>query len=74
MATSHCTKETIWLRQLLADMGYVQEGPTSIMCNNQGRIALETNPTHRSYTKHIDVQHHFIREKLENQDICLKYC
>ena len=74
MATSHCTKETIWLRQFLTDVGYVQKGPTSIMCDNQGCIALAKNPTHQSCTKHIDVQRHFIRSKLENQDICLKYC
>jgi len=24
--------------------------------------------------QYIYVQHHFIREKLENQEICLKYC
>ena len=73
MATSHCTKKTIWLRQLLADVVYVQEGPTFIMCNSQGYIALVKNPTHHSRIKHIDVQHHFIKEKLENQEICLKY-
>ena len=27
-----------------------------------------------SRTKHIDVQHHFVRDLLENQKICLKYC
>ncbi len=74
MATSHCTKEAIWLRQLLADVGYVQEGATSIMCDNQGCIALAKNPTHHSRTKHIDIQHHFIREKLETGEICLNYC
>jgi hypothetical protein len=35
MATNHCIKETVWLRQFLADVGYVQERPTSIMCVNQ---------------------------------------
>ena len=44
------------------------------MCDNQGCIALVKNSTHHSRTKHIDVQHYFIREKLENQEICLKYC
>ena len=43
-------------------------------CDNQGCITLAKNSTHQSRTKHIDVQHHFIREKLENQEICLKYC
>jgi hypothetical protein len=73
MTTFHCTKETVWLRQLLANVGCMQEGPTSITSDNQGCIALAKNPTHLSHTKHIDVQHHFIREKLKNQKICLKY-
>ena len=74
MAISHCIKEAFWLWQLLADVRYVHEGLTSIMCDNQGCIALAKNLTHHSRTKHIDVQHHFISEKLENQEICLKYC
>ena len=74
MTTSHCTKEAIWLRQLLVDVGYVQKGPTFIMCDNQGCIALAKNLTHHFRTKHIDVQYYFIREKPENKKICLKYC
>ena len=55
MATSHCTKEAVWLRQLLADMGYMHEGLTSILCDNQGCIAHAKNPTNHPHTKHIDV-------------------
>ena len=73
MAMSQCTKEAIWLRQLLADVGLVQEGSTQILCDNQGAIALAKNPTHHSRTKHIDVQHHFIRERVEDEVIELKY-
>jgi transposase InsO family protein len=74
MAASQCTKEAIWLRKLLEDVGFVQRGATTIMCDNQGCISLAKNPTHHSRTKHIDVQHHFIRERLENGEISLKYC
>jgi hypothetical protein len=75
MATNHCMKEAIWLRQLLVNVEYVQEGPTSIiMCDNQGSIIIAKNPTHHCCIKYIDVQHHFIREKLENKEISLKYC
>jgi hypothetical protein len=74
MTTSHCTKEIFWLKQLLTDVGHMQEGPIFIMCDNQGCIAIANNSIHHSRTKHIDVQHRFIREKLENQDICFKYC
>ena len=31
MTTSHCMKEAVWFRQLLADVEYMQEEPTSIM-------------------------------------------
>ena len=52
----------------------MQEGATTIMCDNQGCIALAKNPTNHSRTKHIDIQHHFIRERLESGEICLRYC
>ena len=74
MTTSYCIKEMIWLQQLLVDVEYVQERLTSMMYDNQECIAFVKNSTHHSCIKHFDVQHHFIREKLENQEICLKYC
>ena len=53
MTTSHRIKEIVWLWQLLADVGYVQEGLTSIMCDNQGCIALakesHTPFSHQTY-------------------------
>ena len=73
MATSQCTNEGIWLQQLLADVGYVQEGTTTIMCDNQGCIQLAKNLMHHYRTKHIDIQLHFIREKLETEEISLSY-
>ena len=74
MAASQSTKEAIWLRKLLDDVWFVQEGATTIMCDNQGCIALAKNPTHHSRTKHIDVQYHFICVKLESGEINLEYC
>jgi hypothetical protein len=52
----------------------MQEGPTFIMCDNQGYIALTKNPTLHSPPKSIDTQYHFITEKLENQELYLKFC
>ena len=74
MATSHGTKEAIYLRQLMADVRCRQEETTMIMCDNQGCMSLSKNLTHHSRTKHIDVQYHFIQEKLETGVIELKYC
>ena len=74
MATSQSTREAIWLRKLLRDVGFVQQDATTIMCDDQGCIALAKNPTHHSRTKHINMQHHFICEKLEGDQISLEYC
>lgn len=74
MATTQAAKEAIWLRQLMADIGCVQEKTTTIMSDNQGSIALAKNPKHHSRTKHIDVQHHFIREMVDMEVIELRYC
>jgi len=74
MATSHCLKEALWLQQLLEDVGLVQRGASNIMCDYHGCIALAKDPKHQSRTKHIDVQHHFIRKKLDDGEVSLSYC
>ena len=74
MAASQSCREAFWLRQLLADVGYVQDAATTIMCDNQGCISLGKNPTHHSRSKHIEVQHHYIREKIEHGMVSLEYC
>jgi hypothetical protein len=45
-----------------------------IQCDNQGAISLTKNPTQHAQTKHIDVQHHFVRERVENGEVKLEYC
>ena len=74
MASTHATKEAIWLRSLLKDFGFEQVGATIINTDSQGSLALAKNPTHHSRTKHIDIQHHFVREQIELQTIELQYC
>ena len=58
----------------MADVRCKQVGGTLVMCDNQGAIALAKNPVHHARTKHIDVQHHFVREKVERGLIRLEYC
>ena len=74
MAASHCTREAIWLRQLLNDVRCKYDEGTLIMCDNQGAIALARNPVYHARTKHIEVQHHFVREKVARGTIILEYC
>jgi hypothetical protein len=36
-----------------------------IRCDNQGAISLTKNLTQDARTKHIDVQHHFVRKRVK---------
>jgi hypothetical protein len=74
MAATQATKEAIWLRRFLQEIGLQQIGPTPIHSDSQGSIALIKNPVHHARTKHIDIQHHFVREKCESEEVEFIYC
>jgi hypothetical protein len=70
MANTQATKEAIWITKLMMDLGYMEEKKMMVIrCNNQSGISLTKNPTHQARTKHIDVQHHFVREQVENGEV-----
>ena len=72
MALAHTTKEAMWLRTLLSELGFDQ-GTTIVYEDNQSCIAMAKNPVHHARSKHIDIQHHFVREKVESGDIEVVY-
>jgi|SRR5579871_5521089 len=78
MAQTQAAKEAIWLKGLLvelSDMHNNELNPSAVILygDNQGAIALAKNPVFHGRTKHIDIQHHFVREKVDSGDICLEY-
>jgi len=74
MTATEAAKEAIWLRQLLDLLGFTQQKPTVILCDNQGAIALTKNPAHHSRTKHIELRHHYIRHQALAGHLELVYC
>jgi hypothetical protein len=73
MAAAAATQDAIYLREFLASLHFVQDGPTIIYEDNQGAIALSENPVHHKRVKHIDIRHHFVRERVESGDVKLIY-
>jgi hypothetical protein len=69
MATYHATKEALWLRTLLKLIGFKQNGPTTIYCDNESAITLKKDPFFHARTKHINIQHHFVCERVESRDV-----
>ncbi|GKE37029.1 retrovirus-related pol polyprotein from transposon TNT 1-94, partial [Tanacetum coccineum] len=64
VAVAQASKEAVWLKMLLEELGHEQEKIT-LFCDNQSALYLARNPTFHSKTKHIRVQCHFIHVKVE---------
>ncbi|GKD84693.1 hypothetical protein Tco_1355847 [Tanacetum coccineum] len=60
---AQASKEAVWLKMLLKELGYKQEKIT-LFCENQSALYLARNLTFHSKTKNIRVQYHFVREKV----------
>ena len=73
IACSSCANQCIWLRKLLEDLGYPQEGSTIIKCDNTSAISIAKNPVQHGRTKHIPVKYHSLREFEENGEVRLEY-
>ena len=44
-----------------------------VFCDNKAAIAIAHNPVLHDRTKHVEVDKHFIKEKLEEWLICMPY-
>ena len=73
-AMSVAAQEAIWLRLLLNEIGYKQNDPSLILSDNQSTISLAKNPVFHQRTKHVEIQAHFIKEKVLDDIIHLEYC
>ena len=60
------------MKKLLHHYGICQKHLT-IYCNNTSAINISKNPVQRSLTKHIEIQHHFIRELVEDGTLTLEF-
>lgn len=73
MALTEAVKEAKFLKQLLATMRGNYGECTTLLCDNQGAIALASNRVLHQRSKHIDIKYHFIRSEVENGSIDVKY-
>ena len=48
--------------------------PTVSCEDNQSTICIAQNPQHHNKTKHIDIKYHYVREKVLDTTIELRYC
>lgn len=61
MALSDCSRQCVWVHQLLKELGYHVQ-PIQISGDNQGSIFIAQNPVTEKRSKHVDIRYHYIRE------------
>ena len=44
-----------------------------LYCDNKSTISIAHNPMQHDQTKHIEIDRHFIKEKLDSRFICTPY-
>nr|GEZ85417.1 retrovirus-related Pol polyprotein from transposon TNT 1-94 [Tanacetum cinerariifolium] len=62
---SGCCAQILWMRSQLTDYG-LGFNKIPMYCDNKSVIALCCNNVQHSWSKHIDIRYHFIKEQVEN--------
>ena len=61
--------EASWLRQLLQGLHSLLERSIFVYCDNVGAVYLSTNPVQHQRMKHVEIDLHFVRERVVADDV-----
>jgi hypothetical protein len=72
-ALANATAEVIWIQALLGELGVSQTRPPILWCDNIGATYLSSNQVFHARTKHIEVDYHFVRERVAQKLLQIKF-
>ncbi|GAU44717.1 hypothetical protein TSUD_400290 [Trifolium subterraneum] len=64
-ALAQATCEGQWLLYLLQDFSIQHQGPFILYCDNQSALHIAANPVFHERTKHIEIDCHVVRDKIQ---------
>ena len=59
--------------KVLSDLHQDCKVPMKLFYNNKVVISIANNPIQYDKTKHVEIDRHFIKERLDNSSICIPY-
>lgn len=68
-ALANATAEVIWIHSVLAELRVPQSRIPCLWCDNLGATYMSANPRFHGRTKHIEVDFHFVRERVANNNL-----
>lgn len=63
-AIANATAEIMWVQILLKELNINSPRIAKLWCDNLGAKYLSANPVFHARTKHIEVDYHFVRERV----------
>ncbi|KAM2478675.1 hypothetical protein PS1_002490 [Malus domestica] len=72
-ALAHTAADIAWIRNILKDLSVFLDAPPTIHCDNMSAIALSANLVFHSRIKHLNTDHHFVRERVHEGDLEVLY-
>jgi Reverse transcriptase (RNA-dependent DNA polymerase) len=68
-----CSQEVMWLQHLLKELGVYPKQQPILWCDNIGATFLASNPQFHAHTKHIEIDYHFVRERVQSNQLQVKF-
>ncbi|KAC9553683.1 hypothetical protein E3N88_45641 [Mikania micrantha] len=68
-ALAATVSEVLWVRSLLIELCESQQGSTTVFCDNQAAKHMANNPVFHERTKHVEMDCHFVRERVESKEV-----
>ncbi|GJW79007.1 putative RNA-directed DNA polymerase [Tanacetum coccineum] len=63
-AMAFATSEIIWILKILKDLNWEHFIHVTLFCDGQAAIKIAANPVFHERTKHLEIDLHFVREKI----------
>ena len=63
----------LWIQRIMEELRQPVEAPMKLYCDNNAAIIIAHNPVHHDWTKHVEIDRHFNKKKLEVGIICMPF-
>jgi hypothetical protein len=68
-AVANVVAESCWLRQLLLELHRPVHDASVVFCDNVSSVYMTQNPVHHQRTKHVEIDLHFVRDRVTTGEV-----